>query len=262
MKTVTLNNGRKMPMIGYGTYKIPASQAKERVLEALEVGYRLIDTAQNYGNEAGVGDALLATDIPREEIFVTTKVQSNRNVAQSIETSLSKLKTDYIDLVLIHWVMGNDLQTYRVLEEYVKKGKIKSLGLSNFYGKDYDNIVQNCEIYPAVVQQETHVFYQNKKLQEIYRETGTYLEAWSPFGDGRANMFTNPTLVNLAEKYNRSVAQIILNFLVNKEIIVIPKSSRKERMIENMNSFDFQLENADIKTIEAMDRNESLFGWF
>lgn len=262
MKYVTLNNGVEMPIVGYGVYRVPPEETKDHVLMALDAGYRLIDTAQQYRNEAGVGEAIAETDIPRRELFITTKVMSNQGVAESLEASLTKLRTDYIDLVLIHWVMGDDLATYRVLEEYVRAGKIRAIGLSNFYRDAFDEIVSNCEIMPAVNQQETHVFYQNKDLQEQYKEHGIYLEAWSPFGAGRENMFENPTLVEIASKYERSVAQVILNFLIGKDIIVIPKSSNPDRMRENLDVFDFELEAEDVRTIEAMDRGESLFDWF
>ena len=262
MKTVTLNNGVEMPIIGFGVYQIPARDTKARVLDALEVGYRLIDTAQYYGNEAGVGDAIVASNIPREEIFVTTKVMSNQNVSGLIEDSLKKLKTEYIDLLLIHWVMGRDLETYRVMEEYVRKGKVKAIGLSNFYGKDYENIIKNCNILPAVNQQETHVFYQNHELQKLYQKTGTYLEAWSPFGEGKEDIFNNPILATIAKKHAKTVAQVILRFLTQRDIIVIPKSSKKSRMIENISIFDFELDNEDMSIIKGMDRNQSLFGWY
>ena len=262
IKTVKLNNNVEMPILGYGVYQISTFDTKRCVLDALQIGYRLIDTAQYYGNEAGVGDAVLESGIPRHEVFLTTKLKSNRNVADLIEESLKKLQTDYIDLLLIHWVMGNDLSTYRVMEEYYKKGKVRAIGLSNFYGRDYENIINNCEIMPAVSQQETHVFYQNRDLRALYKKNGTYLEAWAPFGEGKASMFKNPILAGIASKHNRTVAQVILRFLIQSDIIVIPKSTHKERMVENIHVFDFDLCEEDMGKIEAMDKNESLFGWY
>lgn len=262
MQTVRLNNNVEMPILGYGVYQIAPSQTKSCVLDALQAGYRLIDTAQYYGNEAGVGEAVRASGIPRKEIFLTTKIKSNRNVAGLIEESLKKLQTDYIDLLLIHWVMGNDLATYRVMEEYCKKGKVRAIGLSNFYGRDYERIIENCQILPAVNQQETHVFHQNRDLRELYRKNGTYLESWAPFGEGKENIFKNPILQRIASKHSRTVAQIILRFLIQSDIIVIPKTSRKERMAENIAVFDFSLDADDMRAITAMDRNESLFGWY
>lgn len=262
MKTVRLNNNVEMPILGYGVYQISPSDTKKCVLDALQTGYRLIDTAQYYGNEEGVGDAISDSRIPRNDIFITTKVQSNRNVAGLIDASLRKLKTDYIDLLLIHWVMGNDLATYRVMEEYYKKGKVRAIGLSNFYGRDYEDIVNHSEIMPAVNQLETHVFYQNKNLRNLYKKNGVYLEAWAPFGEGRAMMFQNPILTDVAEQYNRTVAQVILRFLIQSHIIVIPKSSHKERMKENIDVFNFSLKEEDMRKIEALDKNESLFGWY
>ncbi|HGM4082883.1 TPA: aldo/keto reductase [Listeria monocytogenes] len=262
MKKVILNNGVEMPIIGYGVYQIPTPDTKMKVLEALSAGYRLIDTAQYYGNEQGVGEALVESGIPRCEVFITTKVMSNRNVEKLIEESLKKLKTDYIDLLLIHWVMGNDIKTYQVMEKYVRVGKVRAIGLSNFYGNDYDNILKHCEIKPSVIQQETHIFYQNKELQKRYKKDGIYLEAWAPFGEGRADMFNNSTLLKIANKHDKTIAQIILRFLIEKDIIVIPKTSNKERMNENLNVFDFSLENEDKEIIETMDKNESLFNWY
>lgn len=262
METIKLNNNVEMPILGYGVYQIPSSDTKRCVLEALKIGYRLIDTAQYYGNEEGIGEAVLDSGIPRKEIFLTTKIKSNRNVAGLIEDSLKKLRTDYIDLLLIHWVMGNDIETYKVMEEYYKNGKVRAIGLSNFYGYDYENIIDKCNIMPAVNQLETHVLYQNKGLRDIYKRNGTYLESWAPFGEGKANIFNNPILSVIASKYNKTVAQIILRFLIQSDIVVIPKSSHKDRMIENINIFDFSLNEEDMRKIEAMDKNESLFGWY
>lgn len=262
METVKLNSGYEMPLLGYGVYQIPGSETKQRVLEALETGYRLFDTAQYYGNEAGVGDAVAEYGISREEIFLTTKIMSNRNVGHLIDDSLRKLRTDYIDLLLIHWVMGNDLATWRTMEDYVRQGKVCSIGLSNFYGKDYENIIKHCKIKPAVMQQETHVYYQNKHLQKLYQRDGIYLEAWAPFGEGRKNMLHDPVLETIAKAHGRSVAQVILRFLVQRGIIVIPKTVHKERMKENMQIFDFSLTDADIEKMESLDKNKSLFGWY
>ncbi len=158
--------------------------------------------------------------------------------------------------------MGNDLATYKVMEEFYKKGKLKAIGLSNFYNSDYENIIKNCEIMPAINQLETHIFYQNKNLREDFKRMGVYLESWAPFAEGKTNMFNNPNLIQIAKKYNKTVAQIILRFLIQSDIIVIPKSSNKHRMIENIDIFKFSLNIEDIQTIEAMDKNKSLFGWY
>lgn len=262
MEIVRLNNGVSMPVLGYGVYQIAPADTKRCVLDALETGYRLIDTAQYYGNEAGVGEGVVASGVSRSEIFLTTKLKSNRDVAGSIEESLRKLRTDYIDLLLIHWVMGNDLATYRAMEQACWQGKVKAIGLSNFYGRDFDNIVAHCEIMPAVNQLEAHVFYQNKGLRERYKETGIYLEAWAPFGEGKLGVFSHPTLVDIAGRQRRTVAQVILRFLIQSDMIVIPKSARRERMTENFRVFDFALSGGDMSRIEALDRNESLFGWY
>lgn len=262
MKTVTLNNQVEMPVLGYGVYQIPEAQTKNCVLEALDVGYRLIDTAQYYGNEKGVGAAVKECGIPRKEIFLTTKLKSNRNVADLIEESLYNLQTDYIDLLLIHWVMGNDLSTYRVMEEYCRKGYVRAIGLSNFYGRDFERIIRNCEIMPAVNQLEAHVFYQNKELREEYKKYGIYLEAWAPFGEGRANMFQNLVLREIAQNEGKTVAQVILRFLIQSGMIAIPKTTHRVRMEENLDVFDFALSEEEMNAIEQLDQNQSLFGWY
>src|SRR5262245_20848758 len=225
-QTVQLNNNVEMSIVGYGVYQIAPSATKRCVLDALQIGYRLIDTAQYYGNEAGVGEAIRESGILRQDIFLTTKLKSNRNVAGLIEDSLRTLQTDYIDLLLIHWVMGDDLATYRIMEKYCKTGNIRAIGLSNFYGRDYEQIIKHCEIMPAVNQLETHVFRQNRELRALYKRNTTYLESWAPFGEGKANMFSNPILASIASTHNRTIAQVILRFLIQSDIIVIPKSAR------------------------------------
>ncbi|MDU6443859.1 aldo/keto reductase [Streptococcus sp.] len=262
MEYITLNNGIKMPVLGYGVYQIPNTQTKECVLEALEVGYRLIDTAQYYGNERGVGDAIKASGIPRDEIFITTKLKSNHNVERLINQSLSDLQTDYIDLLLIHWVMGNDLATWRIMENAVHSGKVHAIGLSNFYGSAYDNIVKNAEILPAVNQIEHHVLRQNKSFHKILDKTETILEAWAPFGEGKAGLFTNPVIAKIASTYGKTTAQIMLCFYLQSGIVAIPKSIHKARMIENFDIFDFKLAEDDMKAIEELNQERDLFGWY
>ena len=261
MEYVTLNNGIKMPILGFGVYQIRNSECKCCCLDAFKSGYRHIDTAQWYGNESGVGDAIIESGIPRNEIFITTKIGSGRNVAEGIETSLKKLKSDYIDLLLIHWVQGNDLEIWRIMESYVKKGKVKSIGLSNFFGNDYDNIIKNCEIKPVCNQIETHVFRQNLKDREIFKKNNVYLESWAPFAEGKRNMFSNKILSDIGKKYNKTVAQIILRFLTQENIIVIPKTTHIERMKENINIFDFKIKEDDMKIIRKMNEEAHLFGW-
>lgn len=262
MEYITLNNGIKMPVVGYGVYQISNSETKECVLNAIQEGYRLIDTAQYYGNEEGVGDALKASGIDRSEFFITTKLKNSHCVERLIEKSLKKLKTDYIDLVLIHWVMGNDLKTYRILEDYYKKGIIKAIGLSNFFGSDYENIVKNCEIKPQVNQIETHVFYQRKDLKELYKENETVMEAWAPFAEGKKDIFNNSVLKQIAQKHQKTTAQVMLRFLIQNEIVAIPKSVHQSRMKENINIFDFELDQDDMIQIETLDQGRTLFHWY
>ena len=259
---VTLNNDVKMPMIGFGVYQIPNNETAQCVLNAIEAGYRSIDTAQWYGNESGVGTAIESSGIDRSEFFITTKIQSGRNVERSIEESLKKLKTDYIDLMLIHWVMGNDLEIYRVMEKYYRRGIFKSIGLSNFYGRNYSEIVANAEIKPQVIQQEVHVLHQNEDFRKICVRDGIQLEAWSPLAAAHENIFQNPVLKKIAAKHRKTTAQIMLRFLIDKNIVAIPKSSHKNRMIENISVFDFKLDSDDITEIKTLDRGKSLFGWY
>lgn len=264
MKKVKLNNGIEMSVLGYGVYQIPDFEECERcVLDALEVGYRSIDTAQAYGNEEAVGNAIKKSSIPREELFITTKVWiSNAGYEKakaSIEESLKKLQLDYLDLVLVHQPFGDYYGTYRAMEELYKDGKIKAIGVSNFYPDRYIDLYNFVEIKPAINQVETHVFNQQKKAQEILKKYGTQIESWGPFAEGKNNLFKNEILTKIGDKYNKSAAQVALRFLLQKDIVVIPKSTHKERMIENFNVFDFQLTNKEITEIEKLDTKESLF---
>lgn len=264
MKKIKLNNGIEMPVLGYGVYQIPDFEECERcVLDALEVGYRSIDTAQAYGNEEAVGNAIKKSSIPREELFITTKVWiSNAGYEKakaSIEESLKKLQLDYLDLVLVHQPFGDYYGTYRAMEELYKDGKIKAIGVSNFYPDRYIDLYNFVEIKPAINQVETHVFNQQKKAQEILKKYGTQIESWGPFAEGKNNLFKNEILTKIGDKYNKSAAQVALRFLLQKDIVVIPKSTHKERMIENFNVFDFQLTNKEITEIEKLDTKESLF---
>lgn len=262
MDYITLNNGIQMPMLGYGVYQIPNSQTKECVNEALEVGYRLIDTAQYYGNEHGVGDAIKASSIPRDEIFITTKLKSNHNVERLIEQSLADLQTDYIDLLLIHWVMGDDLATWREMENAVRSGKVRAIGLSNFYRTAYDHIVKNAEILPAVNQIEHHILRQNHSFHKTLDKTGTILEAWAPFGEGKAGILQTPTIRTIANKYHKTPAQVMLRFYLQSGVVAIPKSSHKSRMAENFDIFDFSLTVQDMITLKNLNQEKDLFGWY
>ena len=263
MEYVKLNNGIEMPILGYGVYQVTPEECERCVSDAISVGYRLIDTAQAYGNEEGVGNAIRKSSIPRKDLFITTQVWiSNAGYEKakaSIEESLQKLQTDYIDLLLIHQPFNDYYGTYRAMEEANKTGKVRAIGVSNFYPDRFVDLAEFCEIKPAVNQMETHVFNQQRKLQEVMQEYGTELMAWGPFAEGRNDFFTNGTLAAIGVKYGKSVAQVALRFLIQRGIIVIPKSTHKERMIENFNVFDFSLTEREMTVIAALDNEKSLF---
>jgi diketogulonate reductase-like aldo/keto reductase len=263
MDYVTLNNGIKMPQLGYGVYQVAPEEAERCVLDAISVGYRSIDTAQAYANEEGVGNAIEKCGVPREELFITTKIwitnAGYEKAKASIEESLKKLKTDYIDLLLIHQPFNDYYGTYRAMEEAYKAGKVKAIGVSNFYPDRFIDIANFCEIVPAVNQVETHVFQQQKIAKDVMKKYGTQIESWGPFAEGKNDYFNNPVLKEIGEKYGKSIAQTALRFLLQSGVVVIPKSTHKERMEENFNVFDFKLTDEDMKKIEALDGGESLF---
>lgn len=263
MEYVTLNNGVKMPKLGYGVYQIDLAEAERCVLDAISVGYRSIDTAQAYGNEEGVGNAIVKCGIPRDELFITTKVWiSNAGYEKaktSIEESLRKLQTDYIDLLLIHQPFGDYYGTYRAMEEAYKAGKVKAIGVSNFYPDRFIDIHHFAEIKPAVNQVETHVFQQQKTAKEYLKKCGAQIESWGPFAEGKNDYFNNPVLKEIGAKHGKSAAQVALRFLMQSDVVVIPKSTHKGRMEENFNVFDFTLTAEEMSAIEALDGGESLF---
>ena len=264
MKYVKLLNGVEMPILGFGVYQIPDLEECERVvLEAIEVGYRSIDTAQVYGNEEAVGNAIKKSGVDRKEFFVTTKVWISNSgyekAKASIEESLKKLQTDYIDLLLIHQPFGDYYGTYRAMEEYYKAGKLRAIGVSNFYPDRFVDIVNFVEIKPMINQVETHVFNQQIIPQEIMKEYGTQIESWGPFAEGKNNLFTNEILVKIGKKYDKTAAQVALRYLIQRDIVVIPKTVKKDRMIQNFSVFDFELSEDDMKEILKLDKKESLF---
>ena len=263
MKYVTLNNGVKMPILGYGVYQVDPQECERCVSDAVEAGYRLIDTAQAYCNEEGVGRAVKKSGIKRDEFFIVTKVWISNagyeNAKKSIETSLSKLQTDYIDLLLIHQPFNDYYGTYRAMEEYYEKGLLKAIGVSNFYPDRFIDLSHFVKIKPMVNQMETHVFNQQKKLHKILKENKCQLMSWGPFAEGKNDFFNNPVLVSIGSKYGKTSAQTALRYLIQKNIVVIPKSTRKERMLENINVFDFTLSNEDMAAIEQLDTGNSLF---
>ena len=264
MKYVKLLNGVEMPILGFGVYQIPDLEECERVVsEAIEVGYRSIDTAQVYGNEEAVGNAIKKSGVDRKEFFLTTKVWISNSgyekAKASIEESLKKLQTDYIDLLLIHQPFGDYYGTYRAMEEYYKAGKLRAIGVSNFYPDRFVDIVNFVEIKPMINQVETHVFNQQIIPQEIMKEYGTQIESWGPFAEGKNNLFTNETLVEIGKKYDKTAAQVALRYLIQRDIVVIPKTVKKDRMIQNFSVFDFELSGDDMKEILKLDKKESLF---
>lgn len=263
MEYVTLTGGVKMPKLGYGVYQVSPDECERCVSDALAVGYRSVDTAQAYFNEEGVGRAVKKSGIPRSELFLTTKVwisnAGEKKAAASIDESLKKLDTDYIDLLLIHQPFGDYYGTYRAMEQAVKAGKVRAIGVSNFYPDRLIDLYNFCEIKPAVNQVETHVFFQQKKAHEVMKKLGVQHESWGPFAEGKNGLFTNPVLKEIAAQKGKSVAQVALRYLMQSDVVVIPKSVKKERMAENLAVFDFTLSDADMAAISALDTNASLF---
>lgn len=264
MEYVILNNGVKMPILGFGVYQIVDQEECERcVLDAISAGYRSIDTAQAYGNEEAVGRAIKKCGVPREELFITTKVWISNagyeKAKKSIEESLKKLQLDYLDLLLIHQPFNDYYGTYRAMEDLYKEDKIRAIGVSNFYPDRLIDLIQFNEIVPAINQVETHPFNQQVKAQEIMKKYGVQIESWGPFAEGRNNMFTNETLKTVGEKYGKSIAQVVLRYLIQRGVVVIPKSVNKDRMIQNIDVFDFELSKDDMDMISKLDKGESAF---
>lgn len=264
MEYVKLNNGVEMPILGFGVYQIPPEQTKQAVLDAIRTGYRLIDTAQSYFNEKEVGDAIKECGIDRKELFITSKVWIDNygyeNCRKSVLESLEKLQTDYIDLMLLHQPFADYYGAYRALEDLYHEGKIRAIGVSNFYP---DRLADIClfgrQVVPVVNQIETNPLHQREYDQEIMNKYGVKIEAWAPFGEGRNNMFTNPVLVEIGKQYGKSAAQVILRWLIQRGVIVVCKSTHLERIQENFNVFDFSLSESDMQKIKALDTGDSLF---
>ncbi len=263
MDYITLNNGVRMPQLGYGVYQVSAEECEHCVADALSVGYRAIDTAQAYGNEEGVGAAVANSGIPRDQIFLTTKIwisnAGEKRAAASIDESLARLGTDYVDLLLIHQPFGDYYGTYRAMEAALKAGKARAIGVSNFMP---DHLVDLCafvDVTPAVNQVETHVFQQQRAARTWMDRLGVAHESWGPFAEGRKGLFDNPVLVAVGAKHGKSSAQVALRFLLQEGVIVIPKSSHKERMAQNLDVFDFALDDDDLGAIRALDEGESAF---
>lgn len=267
MEYVTLSNGVKMPKAGYGVYQISKEECARCVFDAIKVGYRLIDTAQSYFNEEEVGigvkKAIDEGIVKREELFITTKVWIDNygyeNCKKSIEESMRKLKVDYIDLVLLHQPFSDYYGAYHALEDLYEEGKIKAIGVSNFYPDRLSDICAFNKIKPHVNQVETNIFNQQIEAQKNMEKNGVQIEAWAPFGEGRNNMFSNSTLAKISEKYNKSIAQVILRWLTQRNVVVLSKSTMIERIKENYEIFDFELSTEDMNKIMALDTKTSLF---
>ena len=257
MEIIKLRNGVEMPILGYGVYQVSPSECERCVLDAIGVGYRMIDTAQAYFNEEGVGNAIKKCGVPRNELFIVTKVWISNSgyerAKASIVESLRKLKTDYIDLLLIHQPFGDYYGTWRAMEEAYKAGKLRAIGVSNFYPDRFIDLAEFSEIPPMVNQVETHVFNQQTEAQKIMQQYGTHIMSWGPFAEGRNNLFSNETLRSIGDKYGKSVAQTALRYLIQRGVIVIPKSVRKERMEQNIDVFDFALSGEDMQRIGQLD---------
>lgn len=263
MEYVTLSNGVKMPKLGFGVFQISKEECERCVLEAIKIGYRHIDTAQSYFNEEEVGNAISKCEIPREELFITTKVWIDNygyeKAKESVLNSMKKLKTDYIDLVLLHQPYSDYYGAYKALQELYCEGKIRAIGVSNFSPDRLADIAAFNEIAPHVNQVETNPIHQQLEAQKNMEKLNVQMEAWAPFGEGRNNMFHNPILKEIAEKHNKSVAQIILRWLMQRNIVALAKSTHAERMKENIEIFDFELSNEDMKKISQLDTETSLF---
>lgn len=263
MQFVTLSNGIKMPKLGYGVYQVSKEECERCVLDALAVGYRHIDTAQSYYNEEEVGSAIVKSGIPREDIFLTTKVWIDRYgydaCKVSVMESLRKLKTDYIDLMLLHQPFSDYYGAWRALEDLYAEGMIRAVGVSNFYPDRLVDLCRFARMKPMVNQVETHPHDQQTEAQKWMEKYGVQIEAWAPFGEGRGGLFTEPTIAKIAGKYRKSVAQIILRWELQRDIVIIPKSVHKERMKENFDVFDFALSAEDMESMAGLDRKTSSF---
>lgn len=263
MKTIKLNNGIEMPQIGYGVYQVSPDECERCVSDALKTGYRMIDTAQAYHNEEGVGRAVKNSGINRSDIFIVSKVWISNygyeKAKASIDESLRKLQTDYIDLMLLHQPFCDRYGAYRALEDAYREGKLRVIGVSNFYPDHFIDLASNVDIVPAVNQVETHVFNQQTEAQKIMEEFGTHIMSWGPLAEGRNNLFSNETLTKTGNSHGKSVAQIALRWLIQRGVIIIPKSVHIERMEQNLDIFDFELSDEEMAEIATLDTGKSLF---
>lgn len=263
MEYVTLSNGVKMPVLGYGVYQVTPEECERCVLDALKTGYRSLDTAQSYFNEEQVGSAMKKSGVPRDEIFLTTKVwlehYGYEAAKASVLESMKKLQTDYLDLVLLHQPLADYYGAYRALEELYDEGKVRAIGVSNFYPDRLVDLASFARIRPMVNQVEIHPYHQQTEAKAWMDKYGVQAEAWAPFGEGRGGLFSDPTLVGIGKKYGKTAAQTVLRWHLQRGVVVIPKSTHIERMQENLDVFDFTLSEADMAAIAALDRKQSAF---
>ncbi len=263
MQEITLSNGVKMPQMGYGVYQVTPDEAERCVSDALSVGYRMVDTAQAYANEEGVGSAVKKSGIARDEVFIVSKIWISNygyeKAKASIDESLRRLQTDYIDLMLLHQPFCDRYGAYRAMEDAYREGKLRSIGVSNFYPDHLIDLASNVEVKPMVNQVETHVFCQQRQPQKYMEELGCQIMSWGPLAEGRNGFFTNEVLSEIGKAHGKSVAQTALRFLLQRGVVIIPKSTHKERMVENLNIFDFELTTDEMARIEALDTRQSLF---
>ena len=257
MEYKTLSNGVEIPQLGFGVFQIPPEETKEVVKKAIEVGYRHFDTAQAYFNEAELGQAIKESEIAREELFLTTKVWVSsygyEETKKAFQESLDKLQTDYIDLYLLHQCMGDVYSTWKAVEDLYKEGKIKAIGVCNFTPGRFTDLCLHAEIKPMVNQIEVNPFFQQEGTVEFHKEFDAVVEAWGPLAEGKDDIFNNPLLSEIGAKYDKSVAQVILRWLIQREIVVFPKSTKESRMIENSDIFDFELSNEDMEKIKELE---------
>ncbi|MBO0937085.1 aldo/keto reductase [Fibrella sp. HMF5335] len=264
MQNVVLNNGVNMPILGFGVFQVPDLVECERsVLDAIATGYRLIDTAASYGNETAVGEAIKKSGVPREDLFITTKlwIQSDgyEGTKRAFDASLKKLQLDYLDLYLIHQPFGDVYGEWRAMQELYKEGRIRAIGVSNFQPDRLIDLIIHNEIVPAVNQIETHPFHQQVETQRFLVENNVQIEAWGPFAEGKNDLFHNDLLRSIGAQYNKTIAQVVLRWLTQRGVVAIPKSVRKERMAENINSLDFELSRADLEAISTLETGSSSF---
>lgn len=266
MEYFTLNNGVKLPAVGFGTWDVRGEAGKNAILTALELGYRLIDTAQMYDNETIVGEAVRESGLARRDIFITTKLYRPSSTYQKakagIEKSLQALQTDYIDLLLIHEPYENALEMYDALKEAYEAGTVRAIGISNFGQKEYDRFLERCSVVPAVDQVESHVYYPQLELKEQLARHGTQMQSWASFTEGRRNIFVDPLLNRIGAKYGKTAGQVALRYLTQNGIAVIPKSVHRDRMEQNLHNLDFTLSQEDMEQLASLNEGRSLFGWY